>query len=242
MAGSTKKIGKKIRYFKELGSTNDKAKELALRGAEEGTVVVAEMQKSGRGRLGRTWISPKGGVYLSIILRPAGSGMQKLTLMTAVAVARAIKKLYGIDARIKWPNDVLLEGKKVCGILTETSADSGRIDFVIIGIGINADVEPAAFPEEFRSTATSLCCYVKVSRKELVRALLEEFDSLYSEGFDLRLWRELSDTIGKNVRVETTQEVFSGRALDVDEEGALLVEKEDGTLQKVVAGDVVHLR
>lgn len=242
----TKKTGKKICHFKELGSTNDKAKELALRGAEDGTVVVAEMQKSGRGRLGRTWISPQGGVYLSIILRPARDapclGYAQLTLMGAVAVARAIKKLYGLDARIKWPNDVMLDGKKVCGIVAEASAESGRTGFVIIGIGINADTEPKEFPEELRSTATSLCCYVKVSKEELIRVLLEEFDLLYSGGFDMKLWRKLSDTLGKNVRVETLREVFSGRALDVDEDGALLVEKENGTLQKVVAGDVVHLK
>ena len=170
-------VGREIKYFAEITSTNEVAKELASRGAEEGTVVLAETQTQGKGRLGRRWLSPKGGVWFSVILRPRISAKYsyQLTFMTAVAVAKTIRKLFKLNAEIKWPNDVLVNERKVCGILTETSTRGDAIDFAVVGIGVNANVDLASFPKNLRASVTSLEAEVKgeVEREGLLCALLE---------------------------------------------------------------------
>lgn len=243
-------MGKEIKYFKEIESTNIIAREIA-NSVEEGTVVIAESQTQGRGRLGRKWISPEGGVWLSIILKPGiqPSYAPRITLLAGVAVTKTICSL-GLPARIKWPNDVLINGKKVCGILTEIEAEIDMIDYCVIGIGIDANVDTESFPEEFRESSTSLKKELgrEINRVEFVQKLLEEFEALYlklqKDGFSsiLEEWRKMSMTIGEWVKITTQTRTIYGEAIGVDNEGALIVETSEGKLEKVVAGNCEHLR
>ena len=176
-------IGQEIHNFVEVTSTNDVAKELAIKGARDGTLVVAETQSCGRGRLGKKWVSPKGGIWFSIILRPKGNPEDalKLTLMTAKVVAKVISDIFRLEAEIKHPNDVLIGGKKVCGILTEMRTKGNTVDFVVIGVGINANINLDSFPRPLRKSLTSLKEELKedIDRKRLLRVLLEELEQYY---------------------------------------------------------------
>ena len=246
----TKIIGRKVFYFKEVESTQEVAKTLANAGLEEGTIIIAEKQTKGRGRVGREWFSPKGGLWLSIILKPniPTPKIQRLTLLAGVAVAKTLRKLYKLDAKLKWPNDVLVEGKKVCGILVEASGDADKVNYVVVGIGINVNVR-FIDKKELSSTATSILELLgrEVSIVELTVKLLEEFEKLYLEfkqGEFSKIigeWRKLSQTLGKKVKVESYGESFTGEALDVDEDGFLLVKVKESSIVRVVAGDI-HLR
>ncbi len=240
-------IGHDIRYFEEVSSTQEAAKRLANNGAEEGVTVIAERQSSGRGRMGRSWLSPSGGVWLSVILRPhINLQVQRFTLLAGVAVARAIKRFYGLEAKIKWPNDILLNGKKVCGILAEVNAEMDAINYLIIGIGVNVNVDLASAEEKLLETATSIKAVLRkdAPRVGFVQVMLEELEQLYRllsvEGFKpiLSEWRDLSEMVGAWVGVTFGEEEFEGRALDVDEDGFLIVKLGDGSLRRVVAGDV----
>ncbi len=243
-------IGKELQYFKETESTNILAREMA-RSVDEGTVVIAESQTGGRGRMGRKWISPEGGIWLSIILKPRIQPLYapRITLMAGVAVARTILS-YGLGARIKWPNDVLIKGKKVCGILTEIGAELDTIEYVVVGIGIDANVDMESFPEEVRESSTSLKKELgkQINRIEFVQKLLEEFEILYmkfqKESFSsiLEEWRNMSATIGEWVKITTQTRTIYGEAIGVDSEGALILETGEGKLEKVVAGACEHLR
>ena len=233
-------LEQKIHYFSEIGSTMDAARELAKKGAGEGTIVIAEAQTHGRGRLGREWLSPKGGIYFTLILRPKISPVNapRINLMASVAVAVTIRKLFGLDAGLKWPNDVLIEGKKVCGILAEMDAETDVVNFVNLGIGINANT---SIPR-FEKTATSLKHAVgeDISRKELLGALLVEIEHRQASLMEASLleeWRKLSVTLGKDVRIVAPGEVIVGRAIDVDATGALIIREGNGSLKKAVAGD-----
>jgi len=233
-------LEQKIRYFSEIGSTMDAARELAKKGAGEGTIVIAEAQTHGRGRLGREWLSPKGGIYFTLILRPKISPVNapRINLMASLAVAATIRKLFGLDAGLKWPNDVLIEGKKVCGILAEMDAETDVLNFVNLGIGINANT---SIPR-FEKTATSLKHAVgkDISRKEFLGALLVEIEHRQASLMEASLleeWRKLSVTLGKDVRIVAPGEVIVGRAIDVDTTGALIIRQRNGSLKKVVAGD-----
>jgi len=233
-------LEQKIHYFSEIGSTMDAARELAKKGAGEGTIVIAEAQTHGRGRLGREWLSPKGGIYFTLILRPKISPVNapRINLMASVAVAVTIRKLFGLDAGLKWPNDVLIEGKKVCGILAEMDAETDVLNFVNLGIGINANT---SIPR-FEKTATSLKHAVgkDISRKEFLSALLVEIEHRQASLMEASLleeWRKLSVTLGKDVRIVAPGEVIVGRAIDVDTTGALIIRQRNGSLKKVVAGD-----
>ena len=246
----TNVIGKDIKYFTETESTNIIAREIADSG-DEGTVVVAESQTGGRGRMGKKWISPEGGIWLSIILKPRIQPLyaSRITLMAGVSVAKTIAGL-GLPARIKWPNDVLINGKKVCGILTEIGAEVDMVDYIVVGIGIDANVDTESFPEEFRETSTSLKKELgkDVNRAEFVQGLLLEFEVLYlkfqKEGFSsiLHEWRNLSATIGEWVKITTQTRTIYGEAIGVDNEGALILETGEGQLEKIVAGNCEHLR
>jgi BirA family biotin operon repressor/biotin-[acetyl-CoA-carboxylase] ligase len=241
-------MGRRIHYFKKTISTQEVAKKLAMEGAREGTTVIAEMQTGGKGRRGRAWHSPPGGIYLSILLRPRISPTQAplLTLLAGVATARVLRHLYGLKAELKWPNDVMVGDRKICGILTEMGAETEIVNYCIMGIGINANVELADFPLEFRGATTSLKEELgeKISRAELVRKLLKEIEQLYlifEKRGPLQIlneWRALTNTLGAWVRVTGQTEVIEGRAMDIDSNGALLVKLQDGSLKKVVAGDV----
>src|SRR5660397_28687 len=246
----TKVIGKDIKYFKETESTNIIAREIAS-SVDEGTVVIAESQTSGRGRLGRKWISPEGGIWLSIILKPRIEPVYapRITLLAGVSVAKTMQG-FGLPAKIKWPNDILVNGKKVCGILTEIGAEVDIIDYLVVGIGIDANVDTGTFPEEFRDNSTSLEKEMghKINRVEFVQKLLEEFETDYTKfqenGFPqiLQEWRNMSATIGQWVKITAQARTIYGEAVGVDNEGALIVETAEGHLEKIVAGNCEHMR
>lgn len=243
-------IGKEIHYFKEIKSTNTTAREMA-HSVEEGAVVIAEAQSCGKGRIGRKWLSPEGGIWLSIILKPKiqPSHAARITLLAGLAVAKTMQD-YGLEARIKWPNDVLIKGKKVCGILTEMEAEIDRIDYCVVGIGIDANVDTELFPDEIKDTSTSLENELghTVNRSEFVCKLLETFENEYlllqGNGFSSILdgWRNNSATIGKEVKITTSSRAIYGKAISVDEEGSLILKTLDGRLEKIIAGTCEHLK
>lgn len=245
---TTTRLGRCISYLTSTDSTNNEAKKLAAAGCPEGQIVVAEEQVSGRGRLARGWFSPFGkGVWFSIVLRPPFSPQEapKCTLLAAVAVSRAIRRATGVECGIKWPNDILVAGRKLVGILTEMSAEMDAINYIVIGIGINVNVEPDDLPPELRDIAGSLRIAAgrSFSRVELLAAVLHELERVYDQtvkdGFAplLAEWRQESVTLGQTVDVVGSGQQFSGVAEDIDSDGALLVRTAAG-LERVLAGDV----
>jgi BirA family biotin operon repressor/biotin-[acetyl-CoA-carboxylase] ligase len=244
----TECIGREIHNFEELSSTNTTAKEEAEKGAKEGTTIIAETQTSGKGRLDRLWVSPRGGVWLSIILRPCISPEDalKITLTTAVAVARAIRRLFNVKAEIKWPNDVLIDRRKVCGILTEAKLTENTVDFVVVGIGINADFSLQALPKDLQATATTLreTLRKRIDKEKLIAVLLKEFEDSYklftTRKFEQLLaeWRSLAGFLGKEVEITSLKEKMQGVAVDITENGALIVELKDGERRTVLSGDM----
>jgi BirA family biotin operon repressor/biotin-[acetyl-CoA-carboxylase] ligase len=238
-------LEQRIHYFSEIGSTMDTARKLAKTGALEGTMVIAEAQTLGRGRLSRQWLSQQGGIYFTFILRPRVSPAYapRINLMAAVAVATTIRKLFALEAELKWPNDVLISGKKVSGILAEIDAEVDIVNFVNVGIGINANNSVA----RFEKTATSLKEVLgrEMSRKEFLKVLVEEIERrrpLLMKAQLLREWKELSATLNKEVRVVSLGEQVTGQAVDIDATGALILKTTDGSLRTVLAGDCIHLR
>lgn len=236
-----------IRYLDETGSTNSDALEWAAQGASEGAIVVADLQTAGRGRLGRSWFGkPGASIHLSVILRPR-IGVEEIGLINlaaAAAVARALRNLE-VDARIKWPNDVLIGDRKVCGILSEAQFERGVPSSVVLGVGINVNLETEDFPTEIASTATSLLVATghRFDRVEIITGFLGEFGGLYSAlpgkpGHILDAYRPLCVTLGRRVKIEGTDKSIEGDASDVDSTGALVLES--GEIVRV--GDVVHLR
>jgi len=247
----TKWMGRSIHHFHAMDSTNSMAYQLALQGAEEGEIVVAESQKKGRGRLGRKWFSPPlSNLYLSVILRPEIPPQQAslMTLMAAVATAGAIHKFSGLQPKIKWPNDILLKNRKVAGLLNEIHSEMDRIHFVVLGIGVNLNMDEKMFSKEIRSLATSLKREMgqSVSRKAFLQTLLEELEIWYEtflkEGAPpiLQAWRDKAQIHGRPVKVTSFREILSGTAIDVDNDGALILETKAGERKRVVAGDVQY--
>ena len=244
----TEFIGREIHNFEKLSSTNTTAKEQAEKGAKEGTTIIAETQTSGKGRMNRPWVSPRGGVWLSIILRPHidTEDASKITLTTAVAVTGILRRLYNVTAEIKWPNDVLIDNKKVCGILTEARLRGKTVNFVVVGIGINANFSIQALPEELRASATTLKEVLgkSVDREKLVAALLKEFEDCYKafkneeSGKMLEEWRGMAGFLGKEVEITSFEEKVRGVAVDIDENGALIIKLKNGERRKVLSGDV----
>jgi BirA family biotin operon repressor/biotin-[acetyl-CoA-carboxylase] ligase len=244
----TKTFGCKVFYYDTLSSTMDEAFKLGMDGAPEGTVVCAEAQTKGRGRLGRSWSSPKHkGLYLSIILRPRLSPAEfsKLTLLSAVVVAEAVYKVAGVDARIKWPNDVLVKNKKLAGILTELRAEVDQMKFVVIGIGLNVNNTAAQLVDG--ATALRHEAGKNFSRVELVQEILRTFERWYSrlekDGFEnvIQAWKDRSHTLGKRVRIIDPAGTVEGVAFDLDHDGGLLIRQDSGVVVKRMAGDV-HVR
>jgi len=245
----TRRLGRRIHAYATTDSTMDVAHQLASAGEPEGTVVVAEGQRKGRGRMSRNWVSPKGkGIYLSLILRPPLklTEVPQITLMAAVAVARAIHTTTGTKPQIKWPNDILMGNKKVAGILTELNAELNRLNHCVIGIGLNANGSSAHLP----SHATSLSEVVgaKVDRVALVRTLLTQLEKSYLELLGSGLapilegWRTFANFLGSHVRVEVRGRTVDGQAVDLDESGALLVRTDTGFVEPISAGDVLVVR
>lgn len=246
-------IGQNIHYFSEIDSTNNVAKKLAEEGAEEGTIIIAETQTRGRGRRGKQWISPSGGVWMSIILRPRipPSEAPQLTLMTGVAAAETIKNKFGLDVGIKWPNDILIGSRKVCGILTEANAKFSTLDYVVVGIGIDANVNTENFPSDVQKSATSLKKELNkdIGGPELVQEFLKIFEDTYNEfkegGFPeiLGEWRRMSKTIGSYVEVrKQLGKIVRGEAVGITNEGALILELDNGNLRKVISGECLHIK
>ncbi len=247
----TKIVGREIHLFAELLSTNTLAMEMASKGAPEGTIVIAETQTGGKGRLGRKWISPKGNLYLSVILRPDIPTYKAplITLMGAAAVASAIRAVCSIKAAIKWPNDILVSGKKVSGLLAEMSAEPDRIKHMALGIGVNVNMAPGELPAEVRAAATALAAEGgnKIDRTALLRQVLRELESRYrillqDQSAVLREWESLNVTIGRRVAVVGAGETLEGLAQGIDLEGRLIVKADNGTLRPVAAGDVTILK
>lgn len=243
----TKYMGRSIIHCDSVGSTNELAREKAAEGCSEGLAVIAEEQTAGKGRLGRKWVTPKSAaIAMSLVLRPQinPEDAPGITLTMGLAVCRAIKSLLNIDAEIKWPNDIVIGGKKVCGILTEMSADVDRINYVIVGVGINVNVYE--FPDDIRKIATSLCIEAgaTVSRKDVLSAILLEFERLYDIFNKTRLneiidsYKKYSATLGKTVRVNSVAESFEGQAIDITQDGVLLVRCANGEIKRVLSGDV----
>lgn len=233
-------------YKNSIESTNELAKKLAYHGAAEGTVVVAEEQTGGKGRLERNFFSPRAkGIWFSVILRPRcmAKDAPKFTLMAAVAVAKAMER-FNLRAEIKWPNDIMFDGRKLVGILTEMSAEIAHVNYIVVGIGINVNISRAEFPQSIREIATSLSEMngENLNRAKFFRAVLEEFEKLYiAKNFKdvFNLWRKFNNTLGEKVTVLSaeTGDIFTGTAVDIDAEGALIVET-NGERKIVYAGDV----
>ncbi len=249
IAGSlhTQSFGRNIVYLESTTSTNEEAKIRAVKGAEEGTIVVAEEQATGHGRLTRGFYSPFAkGVWFSLILRPHFLPMEaaKCTLMAAIGVCRGLQRIGVTECGIKWPNDIMCRGKKMVGILTEMYASMEKINYIIIGTGINTDIQQKELPEDIREKATSVIMEgVKAARKDILAAVLEEMEKEYriaeTEGFGPVLddWRKLSITLGQDVQVISITEKFSGKAVDIDADGCLLVDT-GKEVRRVMAGDV----
>lgn len=247
----TEFIGQTIHYEETVDSTQIIAKRMAMEGAAEGTVVIAEEQLKGRGRLNRHWHSPSSsGVWMSIILRP-NIPIQKapqLTLLTAVAIVQGIIEATSLSSQIKWPNDILMSGKKVTGILTELVAESDRINSVIIGIGINVNQEKEDFPEELQEIATSLSLEAgkKFDRAVLIRSIFQKLEQLYklylTDGFQpvKHLWEKYSVTIGRMVTAKTLTENIYGKALGITDDGVLLIEDEQRIIHQIFSGDIQY--
>jgi len=239
-------FGQKVYYHETLLSTMDEAARLAARGDPEGTIVFAETQTKGRGRMGRTWNSPKGaGLYFSVIFRP-GLGLAevaRLTLVAAVAVCQALRQVSGVDARIKWPNDILLNGQKVAGILTELQAEMDRVKFVIMGIGVNVNTPSRQLP----STAVSLKTATgrRVGRVAMAQEILRAIESWYGifleKGFGpvAQEWKAHTMMIGQKVIFSDGKNTFAGEAVDLADDGGLMIRLANGEVIKKMAGDVV---
>lgn len=245
----TNVIGQHIIHFDTIGSTNTKAKELADQGQKDGTVIISEEQTTGRGRLGRNWISPKyKGIWMSIILRPTidPNHISKITQVCAAAVSLAMDEI-NIQNFIKWPNDIVVNSKKVCGILTEMSCELNRINHVVLGIGINVNIDDEDFPKEIKKIATSLKVESKntISRKALVSKILNNFETLYKEFSiegnaqkSLEICREKSLLLGKNIDISRNNQIINVKAIDINDDGELIVEHSDGIKEKLISGEV----
>lgn len=240
--------GREILYLDEVDSTNTAAKKAAENGAVHGTLVVSERQTGGKGRRGRAWDSPRGtGIFMTLILRPnmAPVHASMLTLVAALAVADGIRECTGAESLIKWPNDIVMSGKKICGILTEMSADPDCINYVAVGIGINVNMEE--FPEEIRGVAASIFTETgkKTKRSLLISAVMAAFERYYEVFMKTTDMRGLLEdyngklaNCGRTVRVLDPAGEYSGTAIGIDREGELLVEMEDTTVRRVLSGEV----
>lgn len=242
-------IGKNFFYFDSIDSTNMKAKKLAEKGEPHGTVVVSEEQTIGRGRLGRDWISPKyKGIWLSIILRPETdpTNVPKITQIAAAAVITALNELK-IDVYVKWPNDIIINHKKVCGILTEMSGELNRVNYVIVGIGINVNLDKDDFNNEILNKASSLKIETgsPVDRKLLLGTLINKFEKLYVEfekdaavKSSIDICKEHSAVLGRDIKIISGKKEYFAKAIDIGENGELVVKYPDGSIKDIISGEI----
>lgn len=257
---NTSIVGREVLYFDSLDSTNNYARKLAAEGCSDGISIIAGQQTAGKGRLGRSWISPPDkGIYISIVLKPplAPAETPIFTLAAAVAVANAISEATGMEAGIKWPNDLIIEGRKVCGILLEMSSEADRVNYIILGIGINYSQNKEDFPEELRNRAISLKAAAisridnigvtvgpGFSRLSVVRSILRELDDVTqlvitdNNAKVLEMWRNKSVTLGREVSFKIKDTEYTGTAADITADGRLLVACHDGIRRELLSGEV----
>lgn len=245
----TKMMGRYIHFEQIVGSTQKIAQSLATEGAEEGTIVVADQQTSGRGRMSRSWYSPSGtGIWMSMIIRPniPIHSTPQLTLLTAVAVVQAIEEETKLKPDIKWPNDILINGKKVVGILTELQAEADQVHSVIIGTGINVNQKLEEFPEELQNIATSIQIETGIiwERALLIQTMLLKFEKLYllylTQGFKpiKLLWESYAISLNKEIVARTLNGSFQGKAIGINDQGVLLIELSDGSIKEIYSADI----
>ena len=237
-----------VHYVPQCSSTQDIAKSLAEFGVPEGLVVIAEEMYNGRGRLGRKWYAPKGGLWISILLRPKRiESLQLMSLATGVAVVKAMEKLLNIKLRLKWPNDVIYMNRKLAGILIEAGVEVDTVHYVIVGIGVNVNNE---LPSELKDYAVNLKAILgfEVSRVPILRSLLRELDDIYhlltmgNTYAILKEWIRYSDTIGRRVKVQFIDFTVEGKAIDIARDGSLIVIDDAGKRYIIRAGDIIHIR
>ena len=246
----TRFIGKKMRYFENTPSTNWIGKQMCSEGdvaKMHGTVIIAEEQTGGVGRMGRAWVSPTGGIWITIVLKPEipVDHIFMITMAGSIAVARAIRKEYDLGALIKWPNDIFIGNKKVAGLLLELSAEADKVNYSLLGIGIDVNVPLTNFSHELQERITSISAEIgrEVERPALLARILKEFESRYllleSGEYDaiVQEWKSLSCTLETRVQIRTLKNSFEGDAIDIDEFGALIVRRDSGKLERVIAGD-----
>jgi BirA family biotin operon repressor/biotin-[acetyl-CoA-carboxylase] ligase len=240
---TTRFLGRQLEYRTALGSTQDLARRLARSGAPEGTVVLVSRQTAGRGRLGRSFISPRGGLYFTVVLRPALEHLRPLPIVAGLAVTRGLERAAGLRTVLKWPNDVLVGGRKICGILVESELAGQAVNFVLLGIGVNVNADMSTYPE-VAAIATSAAAEAgrEVSREALAAAILNELEDLYlavqAGQWVQDEWRARLETLGRQVRVTCGETVEEGLAEDVDGEGSLILRRPDGSRVTIAAGDV----
>jgi BirA family biotin operon repressor/biotin-[acetyl-CoA-carboxylase] ligase len=241
---------KKIYVFDTVDSTNITAKELACEGAQEGTLVIASAQNHGRGRFDRTWQSPTGGVYISLILKPKTSmeTISLLPLIAGLAVSKTIER-YHLHPTIKWPNDIRTNGKKIAGILLESEGKGPIIDYVVVGIGINLNIDIQTLSSDIQPYCTSVSTELQhqVDYHEFLKELLVQYAKFYKifqkQNYEtIRTeWRQRTDTLGKTIRVKTSLETLQGTAVDIDQAGFLILKTITGEMKKIYSGDCLYL-
>jgi BirA family transcriptional regulator, biotin operon repressor / biotin---[acetyl-CoA-carboxylase] ligase len=233
----------RVHYFDEVDSTMDIARELARKDCPHFTVVVAGRQKQGRGRLKRTWLSSQGGLYFTIVIRPQIPPVlsSRVNFAASMILAQTLRNMFNINAMVKWPNDVLVDGRKISGILSEMEAEIDRVSFISIGIGINVNNDPT--PHEPMATSLKKILGKKVPRIEVLKVFLDRFeDALNDADFDnvVSEWKRYTQTLNRHVRIVTAHDVSEGLAVDVDDNGALMLKLADGSVKKIIYGDCFH--
>jgi len=245
----TSRFGRQVHFYDVVSSTQAVARELAESGSAEGALVIANQQQNGRGRMGRSWLSPPGkGIWMSMVLRPQVPihFAPQLTLLTAAALCRSLRKATGLSIGIKWPNDLLIEGKKISGILLESAAEEERLKYVVAGVGISVNLEEGDYTEELLEKATSLRIAggSELKRGALISAFLKEWEELYdlynSKGFSpiISYWEELAVSLGKRVELVTPQGRLVGTPVGLHESGAIRVRLDDGSMQNVFSAEM----
>jgi BirA family biotin operon repressor/biotin-[acetyl-CoA-carboxylase] ligase len=231
---------KKIHYFHEVSSTMDIARDMARKGCPDFTVVIAGCQTKGRGRLQRTWLSDEGGIYFTIVVRPKIPPVlsSRVNFIASSTLARVLCRMFKIDAKVKWPNDILVNGKKITGMLSEMEVDADMVSFVNIGMGINVNNDPT--PHEPNATSLKILLGQEFSRQEILSAFLDDFEErMNNVNYDRVVdeWKKDTMTLNRHVKIVTTTDSYEGLAVDVDKDGALILELEDGRKKKVIYGD-----
>lgn len=246
---STKYIAHNIHFYQEVTSTNDIAKKFVDNDAPEGTVIIAEQQTAGRSRSKNDWASPEGGIWMTLILKPEVTLLEasKLTIVTGVAIAKTLHDKFNLDAGIKWPNDIMIGNKKICGILTEAVTDYDDLKAVLIGIGIDVNINQSDLPDDLQDITTTISeeTSEEIKRAEIMKVFFSIFEELYEEFKNGQFkhiigeWRRLSSTTGNRVKVYKDGKAMLADAVGIDNQGALIVELDDGSLEKIISGECI---